>query len=329
MPYTVPFTFAAENGDQPASQLDSCNAALLLGVNNAFLVGTLAARPAPDGIGNGRYYFATDDAGGTLYRDNGAAWVKVSAAVNSGATGLYGVRGLTGNNNPGTPNTKFDFAMDAVQVFEPTAFTTKQFVSIATQTCDITVAGPAVNGRDQVAAFANGSWVYFYEIAKTDGTKGLLASARSWPLGPVALPGGYTLWAPLHAVWLSAGGALVATDILGASAYYQTQQSAFNGLSGTVENAVALATFIPPSPVCATVDLFITVNASNVGETLKVGVRTGVYPVQTVPSNNTSGWNGPTLRLPNVGQQVFFITPGFTRTAHVDVLGYRVSNGDS
>lgn len=45
------------------------------------LAGTLAARPAA-GAGNaGWVYFATDDAGGTVYRSNGAAWVKVAASV--------------------------------------------------------------------------------------------------------------------------------------------------------------------------------------------------------------------------------------------------------
>lgn len=39
------------------------------------LQGTLAGRPAA-GI-RGRYYFATDDNGGRLYRDTGAAWVRV------------------------------------------------------------------------------------------------------------------------------------------------------------------------------------------------------------------------------------------------------------
>lgn len=40
------------------------------------MVGTLAARPAAST--DGRLYFATDDVGGSFYRDNGAAWVRGS-----------------------------------------------------------------------------------------------------------------------------------------------------------------------------------------------------------------------------------------------------------
>lgn len=43
--------------------------------------GTLAARPAA-GL-PGRLYLATDDGGGTLYRDSGAAWVQAAGVVNS------------------------------------------------------------------------------------------------------------------------------------------------------------------------------------------------------------------------------------------------------
>src|SRR5437660_3441659 len=80
MSYTVPNTFATQSGNVPASQLDANYTAVLLGINNAFLVGTLASRPAASEA-NGRYFFATDDNGGTLYRDNGTSWVKIAASV--------------------------------------------------------------------------------------------------------------------------------------------------------------------------------------------------------------------------------------------------------
>src|SRR6266545_4598738 len=76
--------FSTQSGNVPVSQLDQDFTDAFAGINNAFLVGTLAARPAPDVIGKGRYYFAVDDNGGTLYRDNGAAWVAVAPSVNQG-----------------------------------------------------------------------------------------------------------------------------------------------------------------------------------------------------------------------------------------------------
>src|SRR5215831_14639844 len=77
MSYTVPNTFATQSGNVPASQLDANFAALLAGVNNAYLIGLDGAKPAAST--DGRYYYATDT--GLLYRDNGAAWVQI--AVNT------------------------------------------------------------------------------------------------------------------------------------------------------------------------------------------------------------------------------------------------------
>src|SRR5437867_753154 len=99
MSYTVPNTFATQSGNVPASQLDANYTALLTGINNAFLVGTLAARPAASEA-NGRYYFATDQAGGTLYRDNGTAWVQVSPGVTSIAISPVGFQIALENNFP-------------------------------------------------------------------------------------------------------------------------------------------------------------------------------------------------------------------------------------
>jgi hypothetical protein len=45
------------------------------------LVGTLAARPAASTSTN-LFYFASDADGGTLYRSNGSAWVKIAAGLN-------------------------------------------------------------------------------------------------------------------------------------------------------------------------------------------------------------------------------------------------------
>jgi len=53
------------------------------------LVGVIGDIPAASAAYNGKLYFATDEDGGTLYRCNGASWVKVAAAA-----------GLAG---PGTP----------------------------------------------------------------------------------------------------------------------------------------------------------------------------------------------------------------------------------
>lgn len=71
--------FATQSGNVPVSQVDQNFTDAFLGINNAYLSGTFGSIPAPDGIGKGRYYYATDTQ--TLYRDNGAAWVQIAASA--------------------------------------------------------------------------------------------------------------------------------------------------------------------------------------------------------------------------------------------------------
>ena len=72
--------FAGVSVNQPGSALDADLTGIRDYVNNREIgFGTLAARPAAGTAG--RYYVATDTAGGTLYADNGSAWVQLAAGV--------------------------------------------------------------------------------------------------------------------------------------------------------------------------------------------------------------------------------------------------------
>lgn len=64
----------------PASQLDNNFAAGVNYINaREFSIGLVGARPAASTAG--RYYFATDVNGGTLYGDNGTSWVQFGAGT--------------------------------------------------------------------------------------------------------------------------------------------------------------------------------------------------------------------------------------------------------
>lgn len=54
---------------------------------DVILSGTIAARPAASIAG--RLYFATDDDGGTLFRDNGSSWVTITRGINEAAPTHY------------------------------------------------------------------------------------------------------------------------------------------------------------------------------------------------------------------------------------------------
>jgi len=280
------------------------------------LLANLPAQPQPHGAG----FFATD--AGLLFGSDGATWWQLGAGVNAVALGLYGSRGLLGQNNPGTPNTKFDFAADMIQLIDPNTLATSVLKSVATQTCDITVAGPAINGRDQAGAFVNGSWVYFYELLNVNtAAKGLIASASPWPAGP-ALPAGYTRWAPLHAVYLSAGGALTPLLIRGRSAFYKDAPNVFNGLSGTVENTQSIPALIPPncSEMWLDWDCFA---AAGEGPSFKWAAGHNYAPY---PSTTTGTQSGQT-RVPNVGQAFLWQIITNSRQTIINLDSYSVPNG--
>src|SRR5580765_8440131 len=84
----IPNAFAAVVGNQPGANLDANFTTVRDYVNlRTPSAGLLAARPA---AGNaGAVYLATDVAGGTLYVDNGAAWVAVAIAPSSDPTVTY------------------------------------------------------------------------------------------------------------------------------------------------------------------------------------------------------------------------------------------------
>lgn len=77
---TIPNTFSAQSGDVPVSELDDDFTAVADYVNDREIAsGTLVARPAA-GV-SGRYYFATDVQGGTLYLDSGVSWSAIAPGV--------------------------------------------------------------------------------------------------------------------------------------------------------------------------------------------------------------------------------------------------------
>jgi hypothetical protein len=164
MGYTVPNTFATQSGNVPASQLDGNFTALLLGVNNTFLVGTIAARPAPDGVGNGRYYFATDASGGTLYRDNGASWVQVAGAVTPATPVL---RNYIAGLNMSTAGGSTTITIAAGIAVDATNVDTLVLAASMNKTTAAWVAGGGNGGLD-TGAIAASTWYHFWLIKRTD-----------------------------------------------------------------------------------------------------------------------------------------------------------------
>jgi len=237
----------------------------------------------------------------------------------SGATnisGTYRSVGQNSKNNAGTPNTQFDLKADVVQLRDASNNIIVRY-NPGTITCDVGVAGPAANGRDQAGAFSASSWIYFYWI--WNGTiLATLASATAPPTGPT-LPTGYTHWAPAAAVRFNASSQLVPTYIRGAKEFYQTIQSIASSVTATTEQTFSLSTLIPPIALEATLRRQAYQNSNG-----RYRIVTGVDYDLGIDADGS--FDTYSLEIPVIGQQVFWKQDTANGSTHY-LVGFTIPNG--
>jgi hypothetical protein len=102
---------------------------------NSSLTGTLAARPLATAVPAGTEYFATDDSAGTLYRSNGATWVKISPSLGNIAARMAFTHGYGA-----APDLAFRFAASGT-LFSDTHSGSSWVVSAATTSFAFPVTG--------------------------------------------------------------------------------------------------------------------------------------------------------------------------------------------
>ena len=344
----IPNTFATQSGNVPVSQLDTNLTTIASYVNNREVtVGLLAARPAA-GTG-GRWYFATDSNGGTLFIDTGAAWQQAAPGLTtSSALGTYSIRNLVGV--PDATNTKYDFSADLVQVRNPTTGAVTIFTNTGTVVNNTTqqFTGGATTGRDQAAAFTSGTFVHFYLISSPSSTNvQTLSSATAPPTGPT-LPTGWTSWAYAGAVPLGDAGVLTAMDMRGSWMLYRASQALVNNSSVAGEQTQSTASFASTNALAGlfTVDLHVATDAlaAHVADTFctlrsVTGVnlynqRAGVSNLGIAAVQHSS--SSAQAQIPIISNQIFWIlqdTASATNCASCERFcsialdGFRVPNG--
>jgi hypothetical protein len=327
---TIPNVFAGLGGQQAASLLDQDFNAIRDYINpREVTIGTLGARPAA-GV-SGRWYFATDDAGGTLYVDTGTAWVRVGIAV---PTGGSFVRGLTGTNNATAPDTQFDLSAHLVQLQNPTDGTMVVRANTGTLTNNIAIQG--ANGRDQAAAFAASSWIHVYFIWN-GSTLATVSSLTAPPTGPT-LPSGYTHWAYATTIRYNATPVLVRSFVRGGWVFTQalTNLVLAGGVGTVAETAVDASAAVPPTATVYALVATVYVQPSFVTAIffrlrLAPGIDFAVFR-GAAQANNYDSVGGFVI-LPNVGASFLYALDLATgaindRNTRIDCVGYRVPNGD-
>lgn len=264
-----------------------------------------------------------------------------ASGANSDITSLSGlttglalpaVSGLTGVNNAAAAATKFDLDARSVCLKNSTNGTVVRG-STGTITCDLGLAGPAANGRDQAAAFTASSWVYLYFI--WNGTT--LATLAS-PIAPASftgstLPSGYTHWAFATAVYWNGSSNIVPALVRGASVYYQTRVTAVGSGVATVQTAIDLSSIVPPNALRIIGSGHLFNNSAGVGfynsyirffqGINAIGLAIGVNGAAQA-AGDSQGFN-----LPNYEQTLYYINDTGNTGLSVFINGYVVANGDS
>lgn len=264
--------------------------------------------------------------------------------VTTGTLGLPRVVQSKSKNNTGTPLTKWDMTADWLHLRNPSNNAMLVITTTGTKTVDLTVAN-APGGTDQAGALTASSFIYFYWIAKADGTLNVVGSQTAPPTGPNLGGGsfsGYVFWGLDSCNRLNASTQLLtATTLSNWMNYTSVPTNLINGTSASVETNITttLQTFVPAIAQLYRVSGFAhTVGAFGGAEnqaTMNLYVAsTQIYskPAQisaTGPAGTTSSDScGISETLPNTGYLAWAMNGNLLDpVVTVRVTGFSIPNG--
>lgn len=207
-----------------------------------------------------------------------------------------------------------------------------------TTTCDVTLAGPVVGGRDQAAAFTANSWVHFHYI--TNGAAwGIIASASA--TAPT-MPSGYNYGAYLGTIRKEATN-MRDMRIFGSRAHFTVPNSlVVNGTATTLTDLSAtVAQVIPVEASCYDIHCTFRLTADGSGI---VDGQAYIYDTNTAPSIMVGrlGLQGmaasvqaeasPMTFTKVNNQQLWYqmmVANGTTQKLTIEVNHYVLPNGDN
>ncbi len=154
----------------------------------------------------------------------------------------YGTTSLTGQPTAATPLTKYDINAIYIELTN-SVFHTIVFGNPGTLTCDLGLAGPIINGRDQAGAFSVNTWIYIYFISN-GSTIASIASTNSF--APV-LPSGYTYWCLATAIFWNAASNIVPCRTRGSKVFWSPKLNVLAAGTATVETAIGITAVVAPN----------------------------------------------------------------------------------
>jgi hypothetical protein len=247
------------------------------------------------------------------------------------------VSGLAGSVNPATPLTKFDLSANSVTLRDANGATVTNY-NTSTLTCDLGLAGPVANGRDQSAAFPANSWVYLYFIGNGSNVA-TLASLAAPATGPT-LPGGYTHWAYATTIRWNGSSNIIPCVARGDVVEYDTLISLLAGGQATALTTVSASSAVPPNALRARLRTGLVISGHSGTAQFDMYLRrtgatgTGVQKQSAISSGGVpviSGYDVCELAL-GTSQQIDYrinTVPSGGGGGYLDALGYTVPNGDA
>lgn len=288
---------------------------------------------------DGTTLIATINPGDTveiINQDNSTANGTLQAFITRIQQDKAGVKGLRANST-GANTSSISWDMATIQDISGVTTGISAGGSIVN---DISVAGPAANGRDQAGAFAANSSVHFYLIWGVTAGVATLASNISPQLGGFvpSMPTGYTNWAYLYSVVLNGAGQLPIVNARDDRVAYQARQLIVNAGAAVAETAVSVATLVPA--VASEFDIFVdswgvTADAGGIASSL---LHLGYITAQDthVPQMLLTGGALDAVRqavgditMPNPSQSFHYhqqVLNGTAPATTISVPSYRVPN---
>lgn len=314
-------TFAAGTSTPVATYTDNTGGTPQ---TNPIVLNTLGLPPSPIWLTSGQSYkFVIKDSAGNLIEtvDNIAGINDVPSAFNGDA-----VRSLVGAPNAATPLTKYDLQAGAVTLRNSSNATVVQ-LNTATITCNLGLAGPTANGRDQSAAFTANSWVYLYFIWSGTTLATLASATAPASFTGATLPTGYTYWAFATALRWNVSSNIPTCYARGSKVFYAATLAVLSAGTAIVDTSVSTAATVPPNALTAFVTLLFNNLPTASAQTAILRLVGG--STYTSLDTEANGIGVYATEIPNIAQSFIYTLTVATSPLTVTVRGYSVPNGDS
>lgn len=248
--------------------------------------------------------------------------------------GISRVQGLIGGSNSASPTNKIDLTAMSVTLRNPVNGKIITKHQPATLTADLSLAGPAAGGRDQITAFPSGGFYHvFYIYSSTSKTLALI-----WSMSSIAptLPDGYDHYCYATTIRSSGVNTMTASLIAGAKTWYAVSSDLvriLNNGGATATTAISCAAYVPANAIRALMRCELqATSASVITIVLQISVLGFSFAALTlsisVAGTSARITNSFETPLDSMQRLNYSISGGATSGATLDILGYVVPNGD-